>query len=282
MRPKKIYTLFAFVLSFSLALVFSCDDNNDTLSGYDNPTQLITGPFMFIPDTIFDYGYVPQNVTVSHKYRLCSVGDDTLKIFDVLAGRPFTDLPLEKTELPPGEYVDLEVIYETGPLYYSIYSTHMIYTNEYDPRRAPKVEWIRVKAKTYLSADSNIMHPINIIPRQVDLTDLQGDDEAAFKILNTTDDEIKIKIIDCPQEYLKIRMPFIIPPRTEQKGYISLTALGRESQFRKSITIRLNDCDTARFTIPVYRGPNVTTHHGEYYYIDFQPGQIILNDFGIH
>lgn len=281
MKTSSMKYLILCMLALSVAAFICCSDNDNPVQYEFEPAPYITGPFMYIPDTIFDYGYVPQNVTVSHKYRLCSIGDDTLEILDVFAGRPFTDLPLEKTELPPGEYIDLEVIYETGPLYYSIYSSHLIYTNEYDPRRFPKVEWLRVMAKTYLSADSNIMHPINIMPRLVDLTDLQGDDEAAFKILNTTDDEIKIKIIECPQEYLKIRMPFIIPPRTEQKGYVSLTALGRESQFRKSITIRLNDCDTARFTIPVRRGPDVTTHYGEYY-IDFQPGQIILNDSGIH
>jgi hypothetical protein len=46
----------------------------------------LSAPKLTIPETIFDFGYVPQNATVSHVFWLHSTGDDTLKILNVKPG----------------------------------------------------------------------------------------------------------------------------------------------------------------------------------------------------
>lgn len=43
-------------------------------------------PRMEIPETVFDFGYVPQNSKISHDFWLMSTGDDTLKILKVVPG----------------------------------------------------------------------------------------------------------------------------------------------------------------------------------------------------
>ena len=43
-------------------------------------------PRMEIPETVFDFGYVPQHAKVSHDFWLKSIGDDTLKILKVVPG----------------------------------------------------------------------------------------------------------------------------------------------------------------------------------------------------
>jgi len=45
-----------------------------------------SAPRLTMPETIFDFGYVPQNATVSHYFWLYSTGDDTLKILSVRPG----------------------------------------------------------------------------------------------------------------------------------------------------------------------------------------------------
>ncbi|MCK4607375.1 MAG: hypothetical protein KAU35_08780 [candidate division Zixibacteria bacterium] len=52
---------------------------------------LLTGgvqaaPRMTISDSLFDFGYVPQNAKVAHVFWLHSTGDDTLKIIKVNPG----------------------------------------------------------------------------------------------------------------------------------------------------------------------------------------------------
>jgi len=43
-------------------------------------------PQLTIPEAVFDFGYVPQNSTISHIYWLHSTGTDTLKITEVRPG----------------------------------------------------------------------------------------------------------------------------------------------------------------------------------------------------
>ncbi len=43
-------------------------------------------PKMMLPETEFDFGFVPQHSQVSHVFWIYSVGDDTLKIIKVVPG----------------------------------------------------------------------------------------------------------------------------------------------------------------------------------------------------
>ncbi len=43
-------------------------------------------PQLSIPDAAFDFGYAPQNSTISHVFWLYSTGTDTLKIIKVSPG----------------------------------------------------------------------------------------------------------------------------------------------------------------------------------------------------
>jgi len=43
-------------------------------------------PRLTVPESVFNFGYVPQNSTVSHVFWLYSTGDDTLKIINVAPG----------------------------------------------------------------------------------------------------------------------------------------------------------------------------------------------------
>ncbi len=43
-------------------------------------------PGLTIPDSIFEFGYVPQHSTISHVFWLHSTGTDSLKILNVKPG----------------------------------------------------------------------------------------------------------------------------------------------------------------------------------------------------
>ena len=49
-------------------------------------TSASGAPRMTISEAEFDFGYVPQNSTISHIFWLHSAGDDSLKILKVVPG----------------------------------------------------------------------------------------------------------------------------------------------------------------------------------------------------
>jgi hypothetical protein len=51
-----------------------------------SPLTVIAGPRIFMPETRWDYGDVPQNSTLQHAYWIKNIGDDTLKIVNVKPG----------------------------------------------------------------------------------------------------------------------------------------------------------------------------------------------------
>lgn len=46
----------------------------------------LADPAMTIPESVFDFGYVPQHSKISHIFWLHSTGTDTLKILKVKPG----------------------------------------------------------------------------------------------------------------------------------------------------------------------------------------------------
>ncbi|KAA3634182.1 MAG: hypothetical protein DWP97_07610 [Calditrichaeota bacterium] len=49
-------------------------------------SALSAAPRMTMPESVFDFGYVPQNSKISHIFWLKSTGDDSLKILKVIPG----------------------------------------------------------------------------------------------------------------------------------------------------------------------------------------------------
>ena len=47
---------------------------------------VVAAPRLTIPETEFDFGFVPQNAKISHVFWLHSSGTDTLKIVQVNPG----------------------------------------------------------------------------------------------------------------------------------------------------------------------------------------------------
>lgn len=45
-----------------------------------------SAPRLTLAENVFDFGFAPQNATISHKFWLISSGEDTLKILKVVPG----------------------------------------------------------------------------------------------------------------------------------------------------------------------------------------------------
>lgn len=48
--------------------------------------QVFSAPRMTMPESVFNFGYAPQNSKISHEFWLYSTGDDSLRILKVIPG----------------------------------------------------------------------------------------------------------------------------------------------------------------------------------------------------
>jgi hypothetical protein len=69
MRHKSLLTIVAVVAIFCILAISAS-----------------AAPRMTIKESVFDFGYVPQNSKISHTFWLHSTGDDSLKILKVVPG----------------------------------------------------------------------------------------------------------------------------------------------------------------------------------------------------
>ena len=49
-------------------------------------SSAMSAPRLTLPESVFDFGYVPQNSKISHIFWLHSTGDDSLKILRIIPG----------------------------------------------------------------------------------------------------------------------------------------------------------------------------------------------------
>jgi hypothetical protein len=69
------------VKEIKLLLIFCCTAVLLLAAG-----SALAAPELTIPKTSFDFGFVPQNASISHSFWLYSTGDDTLKVVRVRPG----------------------------------------------------------------------------------------------------------------------------------------------------------------------------------------------------
>ena len=203
---------------------------------------------LLIKEPIFDFGYVPQNSTISHVYWLYSNGKAPLKIESIQPGCGCTKAPLEKDVIAVGDSTQLEIIYSSR-----------MYSGPQTKR--PAIESNEGKIKKYLQFSANVYQdpnstrPIVLKPHIFDISQYgeKSRTEFKFEIENISDQELKLEVIDYPESMLKIDFPKKIKPGKTESGKVEVKGIFKNVEFEKSITIELNDEGRTRFTIPVKR-----------------------------
>jgi len=201
-----------------------------------------------IKKPIFDFGYVPQNSTVSHIFWLYSTGNAPLKIEEVRPGCGCTKAPLEKDIVPVGDSAQLEILYSSR-LY------------EGPQTKRPAIETNEGKINKYLQFSANIYkdpaqtRPIVLKPHIFDISRYgeKSRTKIEFEITNVSDRDLKLEVIDYPKSMLKLDFPDKIKAGKTESGKAEVKDFFKNIEFEKSITIELNDEDHTRFTIPVKR-----------------------------
>ncbi len=205
-------------------------------------------PRLTIPETVFNFGFCPQNSDVSHKFWLISTGDMPVKITNVIPGCSCTKAPLEKDELAVGDSTQLDIIFSTKTSLNRVSKSPTIQTNE-----GPPDKHIQIIATVVAQPDSTF--PLVIQPYKLDVSQKTENtiDRIEFGIRNVSDEDLKIELVSGADDYFLVELPKVIKPGEMAKGRLILhkSALGKA--FQKSFTIQAGDDLGSRFTVPVKR-----------------------------
>lgn len=205
-------------------------------------------PRLSLPETVFNFGFCPQNSEVSHKFWLVSSGDQPLKILKIIPGCSCTKAPLDKEELAAGDSTQLEIIYSTRSSLDRVSKSPTIQTNEGPPDKR-----LQIVATVVAHPDSTF--PFVIQPYKLDLTQKSGNliDRMEFGIRNVSDKELKVEFVSGATDYFQVELPKVVKPGELAKGRVIILKSALEKSFEKSFTIEAGDDAGSRFTVPVKR-----------------------------
>jgi len=115
---------------------------------------------------------------------------------------------------------------------------------------------VRIAFSVEVVQNPDSTFPLVISPPWMDFSPVQGKKVMTkeVKIKNVSQEEIKLKVIDSPVGFFKIRFSKEkIKPSKEIDLEVRLNRNLKEDSFKKSITLELDDKARTRFTIPVKR-----------------------------
>ncbi len=200
---------------------------------------------MIISEDSWDFGFIPSHSFVSHTYRIRNIGKDYLIIERVRLTCGCTTAPLNKDKLAPGESTDLLVTFNSGKYVGPVRKGLYIVSNDSSyPGRS--IDFSAVVAGK---------NPIaTVTPEAIEFDSIQasGNEKKHIKLDNFSGSELKVSLIENPQDYLMIS---IKRNRLEPGGSTQVEVKLRDNLepglLKTSFTLQLESGQKLRVTIPV-------------------------------
>ncbi|UCG62641.1 MAG: DUF1573 domain-containing protein [Candidatus Zixiibacteriota bacterium] len=206
------------------------------------------GPAIKLVESGFDFGKTIQHVKVTHDFWIKSIGDQPLVITKVVPGCGCTEIPLRDSVLAPGDSTVLSITFSTKSFARKITKRPYLLTNISDQR-------VQLVIKAEVVIEPEQMAPLKITPFEIDVS-ASGRAEhrhAVFLIENQGDQDVRLKVIDEPEELVETTLPAVVKSGETAEGIVVVKKEAAGMEFEKSVTIELNDANHTRYSLPVSR-----------------------------
>ncbi len=208
------------------------------------------GAKIFMPETVWEFGRIPEGSLVSHVFPIKNVSTDTLKITEVKTNCGCARAPLNKWVIAPGDSAEMEFVFAAGRYEGEEVKSASIAFND---TSLGKVK-IYVGGKLVM----NLAHamPVTISPYRVDFGSPEegNDNKRKLQIRNVSPAEITVDILDYPKDWVELDYSrMAIKSGDMQELEITLKGDKRGTGFHKSITLEINGEKEFRFTIPLLK-----------------------------
>ena len=213
------------------------------------PASTIAGPAVRIPHDTFNFGKVIQNATTTHSFWVKSVGDDTLRILEVVPGCGCTQIPLRDSVLGPGDSTRLDIIFSTKSFVGDVQKHPYLRMNTPADR-------ISVNIQAEILTDAEAAMPIVVRPAKIDVSQftVQPRRRAAFQLVNKTSQELEVRVLDTAFKSFSVQLPPRIPPSATIQGLVIVKTDKIPTAFKESFTFEVKTGGTSDiYTLPVER-----------------------------
>lgn len=199
----------------------------------------VLGPKILLPETEWDFGYVPQNAVVSHFFTIKNVGDDTLQIIKVRPGCACTYAPLKRDLLPPKDSTSLEVIFHSKnyqgskTLVVAIFSTDT--TNVSDINFTADIE--------------NEFPQYQVEPLQVKFDSLGPGKYSPKKVVitNKSASPLQITVAEKPKDYIDFQISRnSLNPKEKSEILLQVNPKASPGAFQTNLTLDFSGASTAQ------------------------------------
>ncbi len=210
--------------------------------------SLCAAPQVQLSETSFNFGKAPQRTAVSHTFWIKSTGSDTLRIEKVVPGCGCTKTPLLDSVLAPGDSTSLEIIFSTKSFRGYVAKKPYIVTNISEEKI-----YLRIDAELFPKPES--IEPVSFEPFKLDVSQFSEKprSKAKFLLVNKSDKDYDIKIIDMNSKQFDLKLPKKIKAGETIEGMITVHKDKLNSDFDTSFTIEINDDFRTRVTLPIRR-----------------------------
>lgn len=210
--------------------------------------SLSAQPQIEIKESSFNFGKVAQRTAVSHTFWIKSVGTETLVIEQVIPGCGCTKAPLKDSVLAPGDSTSLEIIFSTKSFRGFVAKKPYLITNISEEKI-----YLRIDAELFPKPET--IGPVSFEPYKLDVSQFteKPRSKAKFHLINKSDQDLEIKMIDDSNKPFDIKIPKSIKAGETIEGIITVHKDRLGDEFESSFTIQFNDDFQTRLSLPIKR-----------------------------
>jgi hypothetical protein len=202
---------------------------------------------IFLPDTKWDFGYVPKGGSVTHTFQVKNIGEDTLIIVRVRPGCGCTSVPLSKDRLAPNETANLEVIFDSEKIKEGK-TSKSIQIISTDPTKP-------FQDLSFTARVGELNSVVKLTPEEVFFDTVHGEKtvERSLTVENISQETLYVELVDSPKDFVDLNIQKnSLKPGEKTEITLGLKKDAPQGSFRTSFTIDFQNSNMVRITVPVY------------------------------